>query len=132
VLARSAFHHSMNYRSVVILGTATEIVTPAEKMEAMRLLVEHVCAGRWSDTREPNAAELDATRILTMPIDEASAKVRQGPPIDDEEDYALGSWAGVVPLNSTPGTPVPDPRLAPSIIPPAYVLEYARAGKSRI
>jgi len=126
VLARSAFHHSVNYRSVVLLGAATEIAGSDEKMEAMRLLVEHVCAGRWNDARRPNAAEFDATRVLTMPIDEASAKVRQGPPIDDEDDYTLSVWAGVLPLKLASGIPVADPRLASSSKPPAYVLNYKR------
>jgi len=126
VLARSAFHHSMNYRSVVILGRATEINWPEEKMEAMRLLVEHVAAGRWKDSRLPTDEELSATRILSIPITEASAKVRTGPPIDDEADHALNIWAGEIPVAETFGAPVPDPLLRTGIAMPDYVRDYRR------
>jgi nitroimidazol reductase NimA-like FMN-containing flavoprotein (pyridoxamine 5'-phosphate oxidase superfamily) len=119
VLARSAFHHSVNYRSVVILGTAVEIADPAECVEALRTFVEHVLPGRWDEVRRPSESELRATLVLKVPIAEASAKVRSGPPIDDEEDYALPCWAGVLPLAVTAGAPVPDDRLAAGVQPPA-------------
>src|SRR5713226_6809102 len=108
VLARSAFHHSMNYRSVVVLGTAEAVEDAKEKWDALHAIVEHVARGRWAEVREPSEKELAATLVLRLPIEEASAKVRTGPPLDDEEDYALECWAGVVPLRLTPGMPVPD------------------------
>lgn len=126
VLARSAFHHSVNYRSVVILGTAVEITDPAERLEALRAFVEHVLPGRWKEVRSPSETELGGTLVLKLPITEASAKVRSGPPIDDEEDYALPCWAGVVPLALTAGAPVPDDRLAAGIEPPAAIAAYRR------
>jgi nitroimidazol reductase NimA-like FMN-containing flavoprotein (pyridoxamine 5'-phosphate oxidase superfamily) len=126
VLARSAFHHSMNYRSVVVLGRAEELTQHEQKMDAMRALVEHVAKGRWDDARPPSDEELRATRILALPLDEASAKVRVGPPIDDEADYALPIWAGVVPINLVPGAPVADSRLDSRIAPPAYAMNYLR------
>jgi nitroimidazol reductase NimA-like FMN-containing flavoprotein (pyridoxamine 5'-phosphate oxidase superfamily) len=126
VLARSAFHHSMNYRSVVVLGAATEIVEHDAKREAMRALVEHVVPGRWNDTRPPSDAELQATQILMLPIAEASAKVRVGPPIDDEEDYPLKWWAGEIPLGLAVHAPIADPRLTAGIEVPAYVARYRR------
>jgi len=126
VLARSAFHHSMNYRSVVILGKATLVDDWDEKMEAMRLLTEHIIPGRWNDCRGPNDIEMKATTIMEIPLDEASAKVRTGPPSDDDEDYALPHWAGVVPLPITPGTPEPDAKLTSGIELPDYVRLYRR------
>lgn len=126
VLARSAFHHSMNYRSAVILGIAQEIADHGAKLAAMQALVEHVTPGRWADTRHPSAEELRVTRILALPIDEASAKVRVGPPIDDEDDYALSLWAGVIPLGLVAGPPVADPRLRPGITVPDYAAHYRR------
>jgi hypothetical protein len=128
VLARSAFHHSMNYRSVVALGTAREVADPAEKRAALDAIVEHVMPGRAADVRPPNENELKATLVLCLPLDEAAAKVRTGPPLDDEEDYALPCWAGVLPLRLQPGAPVPDPRLPPGIEPAAAVRAYRRAG----
>jgi len=113
VLARSAMRHSVNYRSVVLLGKASEVQGEAERRAALRAVVEHVVPGRSAEVREPTEPELRATLVLVVPIEEASAKVRKGPPIDDEEDYALGCWAGVLPLALTPGAPVADPRLAP-------------------
>ena len=98
VLARSIFNHSMNYRSVVVLGTATLVDDPAEKLEVLRRLSEHILPGRWAESRQPNERELKATFALRLPINEFSAKVRQGPPVDDEEDYSFKTWAGVVPL----------------------------------
>ena len=116
----------MNYRSVVVLGAATEIVERGAKLDAMRALVEHVVAGRWDDARKPSDKELRATRILVMPIAEASAKVRVGPPLDDEEDYALKTWAGVIPLVLEVQSPVADPRLPQKIDLPAYAARYRR------
>src|SRR5262249_50230855 len=110
VLARSAFHHSINYRSVVVLGQATAVEEATEKWDALEAIVEHVAPGRWAEVRKPNEKELAATLVLRLPIEEASAKVRTGPPIDDEEDYALPVWAGVLPLSIVPGSPIADPR----------------------
>ena len=107
VLARSAFHHSMNYRSVVVFGKARE-VTGEEKRSALEGLVEHVVRGRSRDARPPNEIELKQTLVLALPLEEASAKIRTGGPVDDEEDYAMPIWAGVVPLKLTPGEPVAD------------------------
>ncbi len=128
VLARSAFHHSMNYRSVVVLGTATEVEDPAEKRAAFRALVEHVAPGRYGGVRPPSDDEITGTLVLRLPIDEGSAKIRTGPPIDDEDDYGWPVWAGVIPLAVTAGTPIPDPRLDPEHAVPRYVSGYARAG----
>jgi nitroimidazol reductase NimA-like FMN-containing flavoprotein (pyridoxamine 5'-phosphate oxidase superfamily) len=124
VLARSAYHHSMNYRSVVILGIATEIRDRAGKLAAMRTIVNHVVPGRWDDVRAPSEAEIRATMVLSMPLNEASAKMRTGPPLDDEEDYALMTWAGVVPLSLDAQAPLADPRLPSSINAPPYVRLY--------
>jgi len=126
VLARSVFNHSMNYRSVVVLGTATLVQDPAEKLEALRHLSEHILPGRWDDSRQPNEKELTATSALRVPIQEFSAKVRQGPPIDDEEDYAFRTWAGVVPLAMVSRTPIADDRCDPKITAPRYASGYAR------
>lgn len=126
VLARSAFHHSMNYRSVVLLGTATEVVDPAEKRAAFQALVEHVAPGRYPSVRPPTDDEITGTLVLRLPINEGSAKVRSGPPIDDEADYAWPVWAGVVPLALGAGAPLPDPRLDPEHTVPAYAAAYAR------
>ncbi len=125
VLARSAFHHSMNYRSVVAFGTAREIDAEAQKRNALRVISEHLIRGRWDDVREPNAKELKATSVLEFRIEEASAKVRQGPPLDDEEDYSLPVWAGVVPLKLRAGTPASDERLAQATPFPRYVADFA-------
>ncbi len=126
VLARSIFNHSMNYRSVVILGTATVVKDPEEKLKALRLLSEHIVPGRWAESRPPNDRELKATFALRVPITEFSAKVRQGPPIDDEEDYDFQTWAGVVPLEVVARPPLPDPRCNPAIPVPAYASGYSR------
>lgn len=126
VLARSIFNHSMNYRSVVILGTATAVTDPAEKREALRLLSEHILPGRWDESRQPNEKELKATIALRLPIQEFSAKVRQGPPIDDAEDYSFATWAGVLPLAIIPGNPVRDERCDPQIPAPGYIAPYRR------
>ncbi|MGA8621758.1 MAG: pyridoxamine 5'-phosphate oxidase family protein [Candidatus Sulfotelmatobacter sp.] len=126
VLARSIFNHSMNYRSVVVLGKATLVDDPAEKIEALRLLSEHILPGRWADARQPNERELKQTSILRVPIEEFSAKVRTGPPVDDEDDYSFPSWAGVVPLEIKAGTPIDDPRLLPGQTVPKYARNYSR------
>jgi len=126
VLARSAYHHSMNYRSVVLFGTAEQVVDPAEKMIALKAFTEHVMGGRWDDVRSPNKTELAATSVLSLPIGEASAKIRTGPPIDDAADYDLPVWAGVLPLASVPGTPIVDPKLSQGIAVPENVRTYAR------
>lgn len=126
VLARSIFNHSMNYRSVVVLGKATLVDEPAEKLEALRLLSEHVIPGRWAESRQPNERELKATSILRLPIEEFSAKVRQGPVVDDEADYSFPTWAGIVPLEITVGTPIDDARLLPGQSVPEYARNYKR------
>jgi nitroimidazol reductase NimA-like FMN-containing flavoprotein (pyridoxamine 5'-phosphate oxidase superfamily) len=126
VLARSIFNHSMNYRSVVVLGKATLVDNPEEKLEALRLLSEHIIPGRWADARQPNERELKATSVLRVPIEEFSAKVRTGPVIDDEEDYSFPTWAGVVPLEMKAGTPIDDSRLDPACEVPAYAKRYLR------
>ena len=111
VVARSAFHHSINYRSVVVLGNPREVTDPERKLDALRLLVERLLPGRWDEARRPSEAELRKTAVLELELREASAKVRTGPPIDEDEDYALPVWAGVLPLHLTAGRPEPDPRL---------------------
>jgi nitroimidazol reductase NimA-like FMN-containing flavoprotein (pyridoxamine 5'-phosphate oxidase superfamily) len=123
VLARSAFHHSMNYRSVVVFGKARE-VTGDEKLHALESLVEHVVRGRSKEVRAPNEKELRQTLVLALPIDEASAKIRTGGPVDDEEDYALPVWAGVLPLGLTPRAPVPDRDVTADV--PEYLANYTR------
>ncbi|ARV60759.1 flavin-nucleotide-binding protein [Nostocales cyanobacterium HT-58-2] len=126
VLARSAFHHSMNYRSVVIFGTATLVQDADQKLEALRAFTEHIVPGRWSEVRPPNRQELQGTLVLSLPLTEASAKVRTGPPLDDEEDYNLPVWAGVLPLQLISGEAVADSRLHTGIVLPKYVEEYIR------
>jgi len=127
VLARSAFHHSMNYRSVVILGRALPVEGDEEKTAALRAIAEQIVAGRWEDVRKPTAQELKATAVLALPIQEASAKIRTGPPLDDEADYALDVWAGVLPVAMRTGAPVADPRLKAGILEaPEYVTRYRR------
>lgn len=130
VLARSIFNHSMNYRSVVVLGTATLVDDPEEKLEALRLLSEHILPGRWEDSRRPNERELKQTSVLRLPIEEFSAKVRTGPAVDDEEDYSFPTWAGVVPLEMTAGQPINDERLDRSREVPAYARNYSRGRTS--
>jgi uncharacterized protein len=125
VLARSAFHHSINYRSVVVFGTASLVSDPEEKLAAMNALTDHLIPGRWQEIRQPSAQELKRTLVLRIPIDEASAKIRVGPPIDEEEDYQLGVWAGVIPLKLTADRPVPDARLSPEISPPGHAVNYS-------
>jgi len=126
VVARSAFHSSMNYRSVMLLGRARVVAEPAAKMDALRALVEHLIPGRWDDCRLPNETEMKATLVLEMPIDEASAKIRTGGPLDDEEDYATNYWAGVLPFETGTASPLPDDRLPPGIDVPDYIRRYSR------
>lgn len=126
VLARSAFHHSMNYRSVVAFGTARKIDDAERKNEALRVISDHLIAGRWDEVREPNEKELKATAVLEFSIEEASAKVRTGGPMDDEEDYAIPVWAGVLPLRLEPQQPIPDLRLPAQTSVPEYVRKYGR------
>src|SRR5580704_9246340 len=128
VLARSVFNHSMNYRSVVILGTATLVGDPAAKLAALRALSEHIIPHRWDDSRQPNEKELKATSVLRLPITEFSAKVRVGPPVDDDEDYSFPTWAGVIPLEMTVGAAVRDDRCKQEL--PAYLENYTRKKKS--
>jgi len=130
VLARSVFNHSMNYRSVVVLGKATLVDDPKEKLEALRTLSEHIIPGRWDDARQPNERELKATSVLRVPIEEFSAKVRTGPPIDDAEDYSFPTWAGVLPLEMRTGSPIPDAKLEKSREAPNYVRNYSRVGST--
>lgn len=126
VLARSSFAHSMNYRSVVVYGTAREVTDREEQFLVARALADHVVPGRSSNVREPNEEELKQTMMLAVPLEEASAKIRTGPPKDDEDDHALPIWAGVLPLTLTPEPPIDDPRLAPGLTPPANVTDYRR------
>jgi nitroimidazol reductase NimA-like FMN-containing flavoprotein (pyridoxamine 5'-phosphate oxidase superfamily) len=122
VLARSAFHHSMNYRSVVAFGTAHRLDEPAHKTRALRIISEHLIAGRWNDVRNPSEKELKATAVLEFSIEEASAKIRTGPPLDDEEDYSLPVWAGILPVSLEAKPPIRDSRLPDDIEVPEYVL----------
>jgi nitroimidazol reductase NimA-like FMN-containing flavoprotein (pyridoxamine 5'-phosphate oxidase superfamily) len=126
VLARSAFHHSMNYRSVVILGRAAVLENREEKLAALFALSEHMIPGRWNDVREPTEEELRQTTVLRLPISEASAKIRTGPPLDDEEDYTLNVWAGEIPVKLTTTAPVADPRLPENIEVPQNLRDYAQ------
>ena len=128
VLARSVFNHSMNYRSVVVLGTATLVDDPGEKLAALRVLSEHIRPHRWDDSRQPNEKELKATSVLRLPINEFSAKIRVGPPVDDEEDYSFPTWAGVIPLEVKSGTPIRDDRCQQEL--PAYLKNYSRRPRS--
>jgi nitroimidazol reductase NimA-like FMN-containing flavoprotein (pyridoxamine 5'-phosphate oxidase superfamily) len=130
VLARSIFNHSMNYRSVVVLGTAVAVLDAKEKLEALKSLSEHILPGRWAESRQPNERELKQTLVMRLPIEEFSAKVRQGPPLDDEEDYAFTTWAGVIPLEMVPGAPINDPRLDSRTPVPAYASAYSRKTRS--
>ena len=126
VMARSAFHHSMNYRSAVVLGKGREVVEREEKLRVLDALVEHVCAGRSRDARPPNEAELRQTLVIAIPLAEASAKIRTGPAADDDEDYDLPIWAGVIPLALTPSAPIDDARLIAGIVAPEYATRYKR------
>lgn len=126
VLARSAFHHSVNYRSVVVFGRARLVETEDAKMEALRAFTEHVVPGRWAEIRPPNAKELKGTTVLSLPLEEVSAKMRTGDPIDDDEDHLLDVWAGILPLDLVPGKPVDDGKLRSGIAVPANIAGYSR------
>jgi hypothetical protein len=126
VLARSAFHHSMNYRSVVVIGKATEVKDPAEKLRVFDALVEHIVPGRSADARPANDFELQFTKLLALPLTEVSVKLRTGPPNDDEDDLALPIWAGVIPLALDPGAPIADAQAEGNVAAPAYATGYAR------
>ncbi len=124
VLARSAFHHSMNYRSAVVFGTATVVDDAAKKFEILHSLSNHLIRGRWEEIRQPSPEELRRTQVLAIPIEEASAKVRTGPPLDEEEDYGLLVWAGVLPLRVAASSPIADPRLSADTAVPSYAARY--------
>ncbi len=126
VMARSAFHHSMNYRSAVIMGKGREVVDREEKLVVLDALVEHVCRGRARDVRAPNESELKQTLVIAMPLAEASVKIRTGPPVDDEEDYARNVWAGIIPMALTPSAPIDDERLPAGVPVPGYATRYTR------
>jgi uncharacterized protein len=125
VLARSAFHHSMNYRSVVVLGRARLVAELEEKLEALRVITDHVVPRRWAEVREPNELEMRQTSVLALPLEEVSAKIRVGPPADDEEDYTRPVWAGIVPIRTVLGEPVADGR----VLPEAQPVDLSRFGR---
>ncbi len=127
VLARSVFHHSVNYRSVVLFGSPERIEDADERNEALRAFTDKLIPGRWEDARQPAPQELKATAVLRMPIEEATAKVRTGGAVDEPEDYELPIWAGTVPLRTVAGDPIPDDRLLDGLAEPDYVAEYRRA-----
>lgn len=129
VLARSAFHHSMNYRSVMMFGTATVVSEMAQKRTALQAFTEQIVPGRWAEVRPPNSTELEATVVLALPLVEASAKVRTGHPTDEREDYSLPIWAGEIPLRLVAALPISDACLPPGIAPPDYASNYLRLGK---
>jgi nitroimidazol reductase NimA-like FMN-containing flavoprotein (pyridoxamine 5'-phosphate oxidase superfamily) len=126
VVARSLFHHSMNYRSVVLFGKATLVTSEDEKMQALKAFTEHMIPGRWQEARIPNAGELKGTTVLSLPIEEGSAKMRTGQPLDDTQDYSLPIWAGELPLKLTPGMPIADPQLTSGIEVPENIANYRR------
>ncbi|MFN8496723.1 MAG: pyridoxamine 5'-phosphate oxidase family protein [Anaerolineae bacterium] len=126
VVARSAFHNSMNFRSVVLFGTGYVIEGEEERLAALAAITDHVVPGRWRDSRPPNRKELNATTVVALPIESATAKLRAGPPGDDDEDYALPIWAGVIPIQQTFGAPEDDPRLTDGVPAPDYITGYRR------
>jgi nitroimidazol reductase NimA-like FMN-containing flavoprotein (pyridoxamine 5'-phosphate oxidase superfamily) len=128
VLARSVFHHSMNYRSVVLHGSGRLLESNEEKLAALEAFAEHIARGRWADARQPSRKELKATTVIAVPIEVAAAKIRTGPPLDDDEDYGLPIWAGVLPLTMRAGSPIPDPRLDNEVAVPRYLHKYRRPG----
>jgi len=129
VLGRSVFHHSVNYRSAMIYGTPRHVTDPEEKLAGLRAIVEQLAPGQWDAARPPNRKELAATAVLAIPLDEASVKIRQGPPVDEEEDYSLNVWAGVLPVRQVFDQPVPDPRLRPGIPVPRRIAALAADGE---
>ncbi len=126
VMARSLFNHSMNYRSVIVFSSAREVTDPEEKLRSMRLVSDHIAPGRWDDARTPNDKETRATMMVAIALEEASAKIRTGPPGDEEDDYDLAVWAGVIPVDTVFGEPQPDARLAAGIDLPPYLEGYSR------
>ena len=124
VLSRSAFDHSLNYRSVVAFGTARKVMDPEQKIKSLRVISEHLIAGRWAEVRGPSDQELKATTVLEFSIEEASSKVRSGPPLDDESDYGWKVWAGVVPLEMKSRLSIPDDKLVQGVTVPEYVQRY--------
>ena len=128
VCARSVFHNSMNYRSAVIYGTARLVTDAQERMDAVAAITEHLIPGRWDNSRQPSRKEMAATAVLALPLAEASVKARAGGPSDDDEDYALDYWAGVLPVRTTTGPPEPDPLLRPGIEVPAHIAELTAPG----
>ena len=126
VLARSAFHHSVNYRSVIIFSRGNEIIEPDKKTEALKIILDHIIPGRWDDVRNPNQKELHATSVVSFKIDEASAKIRTGPPVDDKEDLDLNVWAGILPLEIVPKDPVKDELLNKKTLIPDYIINYKK------
>lgn len=126
VLARSVFHHSLNYRSVVLFGRGKEIKAKREKITSLKTITDRILPGRWEDARQPNEKELNATSVISILIDEASAKIRSGPPVDDEEDYNLSVWAGNIPVSQEFGIPENDPKLAKNIPVPGYIIDYLK------
>ena len=127
VLARSVFHHSVNYRSVVLFGRGHLIEDEAEKVAALKAITEHLIPGRWQETRPPNRKEMNATSVVSIKIEDASAKIRVGPPVDDEDDYALPVWAGILPLHEMPLPPIRDEGLSETIPLPEYITRYSRS-----
>jgi len=132
VFARSVFNHSMNYRSAILYGKGRALESDEEKLAALEAVTEHVAKGRWKDARLPNRKELDATSVVAVDIETGSAKVRAGPPIDDEHDYDLSIWTGVLPLQLQPLEPVPDERMRSGIDSPEYVRNFSRSPSSTI
>ena len=131
VLARSGFHHSVNYRSVMAFGIASELSGHAEKLASLEAFMEKLVPGRWRELRAPTAQEIKATLVLSMPIEQVSAKIRRGPPLDDEEDYQLPIWAGEIPLALRSGKPKKDPRLMPGIPLPRHLARYTLGRRAR-
>lgn len=131
VLARSVFHHSVNYRSVVLFGRGHPVEDETEKLAALEAITEHLIPGRWRETRLPSRKEMNATRVVSIRIDEASAKIRTGPPVDEEADYALGVWAGLLPLQEMSLPPIRDEHLPENIKLPQYVRKYSRKRSDR-
>ena len=126
VLARSVFHHSVNYRSVVLFGRGRLVTEEQEKLAALEAVTEHLIPGRWKEARLPSSKELNATSVVSIQIDEASAKIRMGPPVDDEEDYKLPVWAGVLPVQEVPLHPIQDGLQSESVSLPGYIERYSR------
>ena len=129
VLARSVFHHSINYRSVVLFGTGQTVSDAGEKLAGLQAVVNHIIPGRWNEARLPTRKELNATTVVSIKIDQASAKVRSGPPADEEEDYSFPVWAGLLPFQETYLSPVRDERMTQDIAVPGYVTKYSRKHK---